>query len=80
MSVARRETAGIARPECEANLTPRYRIERAPWIWHPARVDREQAMLEFRSRLLSATRRHDHETALFGIPRQSRELLRPPRA
>ena len=50
MNVMRRETVEIVRPECEANLRPRYLLEGASWIWHPARGGREQAVLKFRNR------------------------------
>jgi hypothetical protein len=45
-----REAVDVAQPECEANLRPRYAIESAAWIWHPARGEREVAVLTFQNR------------------------------
>ncbi len=38
------------RPECEANLRPRYPIESAAWIWHPACEAGATAVLQFVNR------------------------------
>ena len=50
MSNISRLATPIVRPECEANLRPRYTIEGAAWIWHPARGERQAAVLRFANR------------------------------
>lgn len=48
--MTKRECVPVAQPECEANLRPRYAIENAAWIWHPAHGGRDMAVLSFENR------------------------------
>ena len=45
--MTKRESVLVAKPECEANLRPRYVIEHAVWLWHPERAAQEFAVLRF---------------------------------
>ena len=67
-----REKVSVVQPECEANLRPRYALESAAWIWHPARGEREVAVLQFANRFRVA---HAHETLIQVSADQRYELF-----